>query len=132
MECPEGSQQVMDQNECQYEAFNALKDEGYVNGVGYPIGTGSFLRTGKDHVAGCFEANGFWNGGFGNGNIFFSTNIATTGTEGYRICKNNTSKNVICLSFQNNINIKNNIGYQPRITVLIFDFSLSTIRVGYF
>ena len=97
LECPEGSQQVIDQNECKYEAFNALKDKGYVNVVGNPIGTGSFVRTGEDHVAGCFEANGFWNGGFGSGHIFFSTNIATNGTEGYRICKNSTSKEAIYL-----------------------------------
>ena len=84
LKCPKGSTQVMDQNECRNEAFKALKGEGHLN-----IVHGHFLGTWGDHVPGCFEGYGSWNGGSGNGNLHFGTNLVSQGSRGYRICKTN-------------------------------------------
>ena len=84
-DCPGGSLPVVDQNECRNEAYKFLKNSGDLNIV-HP----SYLGTWDDHIPGCFEGYGTWNGGPGNGNLHFSTNIGSTGSRGYRICKSNT------------------------------------------
>jgi hypothetical protein len=82
--CPAGYTQVSAQSECQGAATAALKASGKVN---------KWLSSGtwSDHVGGCFEGYGSWNGNPGNGNVHFSTRPLsyTGGTRGYRICKGN-------------------------------------------
>ena len=85
LECLEGSIQVTNDYECRNQAFSTLKDKGYVR---YGVYFGSWA----DHVPGCFEGYGTWDGGSGNGNVHFNTNGASKGSRGYRICKQNTSK----------------------------------------
>ena len=80
--CPLGSEQVMDQSECRNKAFGALRAKGNLNIV-HP----HYLGTWADHVPGCFEGYGSWNGGLGNGNLHFGTYGSSKGSRGYRICK---------------------------------------------
>ena len=89
--CPVGSEQVMNQNECRDKAFGAVKEKGMLNVV-----HSQYLGTWADHVPGCFEGYGSWNGGPGNGNLHFGTNSASTGSRGYRICKEQTRKRYYC------------------------------------
>ena len=93
VKCPAGSEQVMDQNECSNKAFDDLKEKGDLNVV-----HSEFKIYRSDHVPGCLEGHGSWNGGPGNGNLHFGTNSESTGSKGYRICKQQTRKRSYCFS----------------------------------
>ena len=78
--CPSGSVQVTDQAECAGAATTYLVSQGKVSRW-HSSGTWA------DHVPFCFEGAGYWSGNAGNGNVYFGTNPAVTGSRGYRICK---------------------------------------------
>ena len=78
--CPSGSVQVTDQAECAGAATACLVSQGKVSRW-WSSGTWA------DHVPFCFEGLGYWSGNAGNGNVYFGTNPAVTGSRGYRICK---------------------------------------------
>ena len=83
LECTEGYTNVIDLNECN-QAVDMLKAMGDIAGGAYPGSWG-------DHIPGCFEGYGSWNGGPGNGNLHFNQNSDSTGSRGYRICTKGTS-----------------------------------------
>ena len=83
-ECTQGYTQIMDENECR-NAVDVLKDEG-------DVAQGVFTGSWADHVPGCFEGYGSWNGGPGNGNLHLNQISDSKGSRGYRICKKVTSK----------------------------------------